>query len=604
MALLHLSTSRLVALSLLLILVLPSFATARNNNNNNNNSTGFQNPILPGFHPDPSCIHVPEDGTFYCASSSFNVFPGIPIHASQDLTTWKLVGNVLNRPSQLPDLAISNGSTSGIWAPTLRHHNGTFYLVTTLVHDKKPPDDPTRWDNIIFQTRDIWDNLAWTDAVHFDFTGYDTSPYWDDDDDDDDEGTEYIVGSHAYHVEPGIHLAKVDLETGEIKSKWTNLWNGTGGLAPEGPHIYKKDGYYYLMIAEGGTGLDHMETIARSENLYGPYEANPANPILTNANTTGYFQTVGHADLFQDACGNWWGVALSTRSGPEYTTYPMGRETVLTNVTWEDGGSSSWPIFNEPIEGVMHAWELPPTSGHLPGDNQYVTEGDENIQFPPGSKMPQHFVHWRFPVDEAYTMSPEGHENALRLRPSKLNLTGVDGNTGAGGGQTFVGRRQVDTLFTYSVDVDYTPKTLEEEAGVTLFLTQAINHHVRLGIALLPVSNTNTNTNTTTLVPHFRFHAISYVYVPASFSVVVPPAWNNKTLTMEIEAVNVTHYSFSAAPVGRPRRVIAYAPGKIVSWGFTGTLLGVYATSNGGNGTQPAYVSNWNYLGRGQVRDN
>ncbi|KAF2178212.1 glycoside hydrolase family 43 protein [Zopfia rhizophila CBS 207.26] len=551
--------------------------------------TGFYNPIVPGFHPDPSCIFVPEhDDTFYCASSSFNVFPGIPIHASKDLTTWRLISNALNRPSQLPGLAISNGSTSGIWTPALRQHNGTFYLVTTLVHDKRAPEDPSRWDNIIFQTDDLWNNDAWSDAVHFNFTGYDTSPYWD------EEGKSYIVGSHAYHVEPGIHLNTVDLKTGKLGGEWTNLWNGTGGLAPEGPHIFKKDGYYYLMIAEGGTGLGHMETIARSKELYGPYEANPANPILTNANTTNYFQKVGHADLFQDPRGNWWAVALATRSGPEYLTYPMGRETVLTNVTWENG---SWPVFNNPVKGPMRGWQLPRIIQNFTEGGPFVNEGDDNLQFAPGSKMPPHFVHWRPPVGDSYTISPEGHPNALRLKPSKLNITAIDGNAGGPGGQTFVGRRQVDALFSYFVDLEYTPKVLEEEAGVTLFLTQ--NHHARFGIAMLP------SANSTKLVPHFRFHAISYVPVPESFTTPVPVSWINQTLTMEIKTVNTTHYSFAAGPANGkdPLNTFAYVPGSIVSWGFTGTLLGVYATSNGGNGTTEASVSNWNYLGWGQVRD-
>ncbi|KAF2657932.1 glycoside hydrolase family 43 protein [Lophiostoma macrostomum CBS 122681] len=549
----------------------------------------FSNPILPGFHPDPSCIHVPEDETVYCASSSFNVFPGIPIHASKDLAAWKLVGNVLNRPAQLPDLAISNGSTSGIWAPALRKYKDTFYLVTTLVHDKRAPDDPTRWDNVIFETKDLWNESAWSDAVHFDFVGYDTSPSWD------EEGNSYIVGSHAYHVQPGIHLARVDLHTGHVQENWTNLWNGTGGLAPEGPHLYEKDGYHYLMIAEGGTGLEHMETIARSRNLYGPYEPNPANPILTNANTSSYFQTVGHADLFQDDRGDWWGVALSTRSGPEYVTYPMGRETVLTNVTWPNG---SWPIFNDPIEGTMQGWTLPQASGVLPGNGNLVSEGDDDLQFERGSRLPPHFVHWRPPIAESYSTSPEGHPNSLRLRPSSLNLTGLDGNAGGPGGQTLVTRRQVDTLFTYHVELDYRPETIEEEAGVTLFLTQ--NHHARLGIAMLPVGNT------TTLAPHCRFQAISYLPVPESFITPVPSAWHDKPLTLEIKAINVTHYTFSAGPADKsaPLEVLVYVPGSIVSWGFTGTLLGVYATSNGGNGSTPAYISHWNYRGEGQVRDN
>ncbi|KAH7135938.1 xylosidase : arab-like proteininofuranosidase [Dendryphion nanum] len=549
----------------------------------------FQNPILPGFHPDPSCIHVPEDETFYCASSSFNVFPGIPIYASQDLTTWKLVGHVLNRRGQLPDIATSIGSTSGIWAPTFRHHNGTYYLITTLVHDKRPEADPSRWDNIIFTTTDLWKG-EWSDAVHFKFQGYDPSPVWD------EQGNSYIVGAHAYRVSPGIHLAKVDLKTGELKSNFTNVWNGTGGLAPEGPHIYRKDGYYYLLAAEGGTGKDHMVTFARSKSLYGPYENNPQNPVLTNANTTNYFQATGHADLFQDKRGNWWSVALAVRAGPDFVTFPMGRETVLTNVTWTNG---SWPLFNNPIQGRMRGWQLPRNTRKLPGTGHIATDGDDDLQFRPKSKIPSHFIYWRPPIQESYTISPPGHPNTLRLTPSKLNLTGLDGNSGGPGGQTFIGRRQVDTFFSYYVDFDFKPRVLEEEAGITLFLSQ--NHHARLGIALLP----SNSTTPPTLTPHFRFHAISYIPVPASFVVPVPVAWHNKPITLELETLNTTHYAFSANLAGssaRPRR-LAIVPGEIISWGFTGAIVGAYATANGGNGTAPAYVSNWNYEGWGQVRE-
>ncbi|KAJ4295222.1 hypothetical protein N0V90_007233 [Kalmusia sp. IMI 367209] len=567
--------------TLFIALLLPGLASGRN-------SSQFLNPILPGFHPDPSCTFIPEEATFYCASSSFNAFPGIPIHASKDLKTWRLVGNVLNRQSQLPELAISVGGTSGIWAPTLRLRNGTWYVVTTMVHDKKAADDPTRWRNIIFSTQNIWNESSWSDAVHFDFEGYDTSPFWDDD------GTSYIVGSHAYKVEPGNHLAKVDLETGKLRSNWTNLWSGTGGLAPEGPHLYRKDGYYYLMLAEGGTGINHMETIARSKDLYGPYQPNPVNPILTNANTTEYFQTVGHADLFQDARGNWWCVALSTRTGPENKVYPMGRETILTNATWETG---SWPVIHNPVRGVMNGWPLPETDLSLPGHGPLVDQGDDNLQFPQGSQLPPHFLHWRPPIVENYVISPDGRENSLGIRPSTLNLTGVDGNS-ALGGQTFVGRRQVDSLFTFRVDLDYKPKSAQEEAGVTLFLTQ--NHHIRLGLGLLPISNASS-----TLAPHFRFTTEPYSSASPPFSILIPPSLQNNPLTLEIKAANTTHFSFAAGPAQSGNlTVLAYAPGEIVSWGFTGTLVGVYATSNGGNGTEMAYVSNWTYRGDGQVRDN
>ncbi|EKG13464.1 Glycoside hydrolase family 43 [Macrophomina phaseolina MS6] len=552
-------------------------------------SSTYTNPILPGFHPDPSCILVAEwNHTTFCASSSFLAFPGIPIHASRDLLNWKLIGNALNRPEQLPELANTSRQTSGIWAPTIRYHKGTFYVVTTLVHDDRDAFDPQRWDNVIFSSKDPYDDAAWSDAVHFAFEGYDTSPFWDDD------GQVYMTASHAYKVRPGIDQMTIDLETGETGEP-VNLWNGTGGLAPEGPHVYKKDGLYYLMVAEGGTGLNHMQTIARSASVNGPYHAYQGNPILSNANTTEYFQTVGHADLFQDTAGSWWGVALATRSGPEFLTYPMGRETVLFPVTWTEG---EWPVLS-PVRGRMEGWPLPPPDHSIAGTDPFISSPDI-VDFEPGSALPLHFLHWRFPRADAYEISPPGHDYSLRLKPSKLNLTSYDGQN-ATEDQTLLARRQVDTLFTFSVDVTFSPQQQEEEAGVSVFLTQ--NHHIDLGIVLLPLQNDSDTSPT--LKPHFRFRATSYVAVPDPVVVPVPDAWLNQSLRLEIKASNVTHYAFSAGPTAHQSQMmtVAYGAGSLVSWGFTGTLVGVYATTNGGNGTTDAYVSRWRYQGQGQFID-
>lgn len=520
------------------------------------NST-YTNPVLPGFHPDPSCILVKDwNHTFFCASSSFLAFPGIPIHASTDLQNWKLVGNALSRPEQLPELAATSKQTSGIWAPALRYHDGTFYVVTTLVHDDRDAFDPQRWDNVIFSSKDPYDDAAWSDAVHFAFEGYDTSPFWDDD------GSVYITASHAFKVRPGIEQMSINLETGETGEP-VNIWNGTGGPAPEGPHLYKKDGLYYLMIAEGGTGIYHMETIARSASANGPYEAYQGNPILSNANTTEYFQTVGHADLFQDASGNWWGVALATRSGPDFVTYPMGRETVLYPVTWNEG---EWPVLS-PVRGRMEGWPLPPAEVSIAESGPFISSPDA-IDFAPGSVLPPHFLHWRFPRADAYAISPPGHEYSLRLKPSKLNLTAYDGQN-ATEDQTLLARRQVDTLFTFSVDVAFLPQQEEEEAGVTVFLTQ--NHHIDLGIVLLPANN-DSAAPSPTLRPHFRFRATSYVTVPDPAVVPVPDSWQDQALRLEIKAANLTHYAFSAGPTAHQSQMmtIGYGAGSVVSWGFTG----------------------------------
>ncbi|KAI1163388.1 glycosyl hydrolase [Nemania serpens] len=569
------------------------------------NST-YTNPILPGFHPDPSCIFVPDwDETFFCASSSFNAFPGVPLHASKDLQNWKLIGHALNRREQLPRLAETNRSTSGIWAPTIRYDERakTFWLVTTLVDDDRAEDDPSRWDNVIFKSKNPYNPASWSKAVHFDFQGYDTSPFWD------DNGKAYIVGAHAWRVSPGIMLAEANLDTGKL-SPWKTIWDGTGGSAPEGPHIYRKDGWYYISVAEGGTGLEHMVTMARSKSLHGPYESNPANPVLTNANTTEYFQTIGHADLFQDPSKNWWGVALGTRAGAEYLHFPMVRETVMVPVTWEKGRFPVW----SPVRGSMSGWAFPKTTKDIPGAGPFITEGD-TIDFEPGSDLPAHFTYWRYPIPESYAVSPRGKPNTLRLLPSKLNLTALNGNYAGPSGQTFVGRRQQDTLFTFSVDLDFSPDagSREAEAGVSAFLTQ--NHHLDLGVVMLPATSSTgafpgaeldlATRDAAELIPQFRFRAFSYVPVPADIVVPVPTSWLGAPLRLEIRASNVTHFAFSAGPADAlsQMRTLLEASNEAVSWGFTGVLLGVYATTNGNSGTTPAYISRWRYTPQGQFRD-
>lgn len=567
------------------------------------NSTYF-NPIFPGFHPDPSCIFVPEwDDTFFCAASSFNAFPGIPIHASKDLKNWRLIAHVLNRPEQLPRLAETNRSTSGIWAPTLRYQDDTFWLFTTLVDDEKAPEDASRWDNIFFKAEDPFDELSWTDAIHFEFEGYDPSPFWDED------GKVYVTAAHAWRVSPGIHQAEIDLETGDV-GNWTVTWEGTGGQAPEGPHIYFKDGYYYLLVAEGGTGHDHMVTISRSESIAGPFESNPANPILSNTNTTSLFQAVGHADLFQDGNGHWWCVALSVRGGDDYVHFPMGRETVMAPASWGEG---EFPVIDS-IQGTMEGWPMPEENLDVDGVGRWVSDREDDIDFAPDSEFPPHFQFWRYPSEEYFEISPEGHPNTLRINPSKINLTALNGNYAGPGGQAFVGRKQQDTLFTYSVDLDFAPEKEEEEAGITAFLTQ--NHHLDLGVVYLPSGSETASfpgprggdesaVEEGDLAPHLRFRAMSYLPVPDTLVVPLPGAWAGETLRLEISAKNNTHYSFSAGPASARSQVqtIIDVSNEHLSWGFNGAILGIYATSNGGNGSTPAYFSKWKYTPQEQFRD-
>ncbi|KAI9162971.1 Non-reducing end alpha-L-arabinofuranosidase BoGH43A [Paramyrothecium foliicola] len=539
------------------------------------NST-FHNPVLPGWNSDPSCAFVKEaDNTFFCTTSSFLGFPGVPVYASKDLVNWKLASNALNRPEQLPELALNRGhQNEGIWASTIRYRDGVFYIITSYVQF-------ANWGPkiIVFTTTDPYDDAAWSQPVTIENPARDIDPdlFWDFD------------GKLYMSVAAGIYISEIDLETGSATEP-VRVWNGTGDRNPEGPHIYFKDDWYYLLIGEGGTELNHTVTIARGKSATGPFEGYEGNPILTNKFTNEYFQTVGHADFFQDAAGNWWGAALATRSGPEWVNYPMGRETVLFAVTWEEG---EWPVL-DPIRGTMTG-PLPPTNKDVPGDGHWINEPDV-VDFKPGSALPRHFLFWRPPQESLFEISPEGHENTLQISPSNVNLSATVGWDPTADGLGFVARKQSATLFDYSVDVSFSPKVRDEEAGITVFLTQV--QHIDLSIVNLPACNGST------LVPRFRFRVESSGLpsfdAPETYIMPVPKAWRSEPIRLFASAVSDTEYVFGAAPAARPEEYLELgsASGQIVSGGsgpFTGTILGAYATNNGGEGTTPAYFSKWRY---------
>ncbi|TQN69361.1 Non-reducing end alpha-L-arabinofuranosidase [Colletotrichum shisoi] len=571
------------------------------------NST-FQNPIISGFNPDPSCVFVPElNNTFFCATSSFLAFPGLPVHASRDLVHWKHVSNAFGRADQLPGLAFLPKATSGIYAPTLRFHEGVFYLLCTLVNQQLPRTNDSRWDNFVLTSTDPYSSDAWSDPVHFSFPGFDPSPFWDDD------GKTYVSGAHTAAYYPGIMHAPLDLDTGEI-GDIIMPWNGTGGRSPEAPHIWKRDGYYYLLLAEGGTRENHMVTMARSRSLRGPYDPAPANPLLTSANdTSSYFQAVGHADLFQDAAGQWWAVALAVRAGGSYGqdpgayfgNLPMGRETVLTPVTWAEG---EFPVFT-PVTGDVSGWPLPPEAIPEEGEGQ-LSDADDVVTFAPGTGLPIHFIHWRLPKARNYAVSPPGHWNTLALKSSVLNLTAFDADFALGRGQTFVGRRMAHSLFRFRVDVDWAGSLTKEEMEVGVSIIQDQAQHFDLGIVALKASGDDGGGD---LRPHLRFRGISETPYRATESppnevFPLPDGWAGKKLSLQIEAVNSTHFAFSAGLAGPAEeselRVFGHCKGTDLVPYYSGVAVGVYATSNGKHGEQAfeTYISNWRYTGIRQLR--
>ncbi|MDC2951962.1 glycoside hydrolase family 43 protein [Streptomyces heilongjiangensis] len=302
--------------------------------------------MVSGFHPDPTVCQV--DGTYYMAHSSFEYAPGVPLYRSTDLRTWEHLGHALDRPSQL---SVSGAVASGgVFAPTLRHHDGRFWLITTNLtegggHLLVTAEDPAG---------------PWSDPVRFpDAPGIDPDLAWDDD------GTCHLTWSGFGDQGPmGIVQAVVDPTTGKVLSEPRQLWQGTGGKFPEGPHIYHIGDFWYQLIAEGGTERGHAVTIARGPSPAGPFEPCPWNPALTARGTDSPVQNGGHGDLVEGPDGQWTLVYHGVRPrGTSPHWHVLGRETFASQITWEDG----WPRLGEPVEPSSPAVvteEL--SSPHLP----------------------------------------------------------------------------------------------------------------------------------------------------------------------------------------------------------------------------------------------
>lgn len=286
-------------------------------------------PVIPGFFPDPSVCRVGED--YFLVNSSFEYAPGIPIHRSRDLRTWTQIGNVLTREAQFP--AGVSGASRGIYAPTIRHREGTFFVVVTNVERGDEQFVVTATDPA----------GPWSDPIVFaGLGGIDPDLAWDDD------GRcflTYCALDEALRPEDGalpvIAQVRVDLDRGVLLEEPRVIWRGSGLAHPEGPHLYRRGEWWYLLTAEGGTERGHAVCVAGSRAIDGPFEAAPANPIFSRRSTGFPVQNTGHADLVEQPDGSWAMVYLGVRPrGFTPGFHVAGRETFLARVAWVD----DWPV--------------------------------------------------------------------------------------------------------------------------------------------------------------------------------------------------------------------------------------------------------------------
>jgi xylan 1,4-beta-xylosidase len=422
----------------------------------------YQNPIIAGFHPDPSIVRV--GGDFYMVHSTFSFYPGIPLFHSRDLVSWTQIGHVLDRPSQLnlDGLAISEG----IFAPTINYHDGTFYVLTTNVQGG---------GNFLVTATDPegpWSDPVWLPEAD----GIDPSIFFDDD------GKVYILhngpprGEPLYNGHRAIWMWEYDLDEQKLLGTETIVVDGGVDITLEpiwieAPHLMKIDGGYILIAAEGGTGPDHSQVVFRADEPMGPYTPYENNPILTQRHLdperpypVGY---TGHADFVETQNGEWWAVFLGVRpyDGDYFNT---GRETFMLPVDWADG----WPVILEGDAVVPYVHprpDLPPQpSPRIPTTGNFSHLDDFDTE-----ELAPCWTFIRTPHERWYDLSSA---------PGSLIIRARDHHIGGRVQPSFIGRRQQHAHASVSTEMNYMPEKPNDAGGLAAF--QNDDYYYFLGVTL------------------------------------------------------------------------------------------------------------------------
>lgn len=408
----------------------------------------ISNPILPGFHPDPSIIRVGKD--YYIAVSTFEWFPGVCIYHSCDLQNWELVSRPLDRVSQL-DMK-GNDASGGIFAPCLSYDKGVYYLVYTNVR--------THWydfmdcHNYLVTTTDIYGK--WSEPIYLHSAGFDSSLFHD------TNGKKYIVSLMRQYRKNRIQkiiLQEYDPKEKQLVGNMEEIYAGSGLSVPEGPHLYKRGEYYYLLTAEGGTGYGHAVTMARSKNVAEPYELHPANPILTSRNNMNlYLQKAGHADLVETEDGKWYMVHLCGRPLPPFRRCILGRETAIQKMEWKEDG---WIYLegggNEPRSEV-------------PGILKTIKKETKEKRYTFKHEISSDFHSLRIPYSEFASITE---------RTGWLRIHGKD-SPNSRFEQAILARRQEDFTCSLETKMEFEPLSERQMAGIIYFYDECDFYYLRI----------------------------------------------------------------------------------------------------------------------------
>lgn len=413
----------------------------------------INNPVLKGFNPDPSIIRVEDD--YYIATSTFEWLPGVQIHHSKDMVNWTLHAHAVTRKDQID--MIGNPNSGGVWAPCLSYDNGTFYLIYTDVKSLVGAYKDTH--NYLITAKDI--KGPWSSPVYLNSSGFDPSLFHDDD------GRKWLVNmvwDHRKGRNPfgGILMQEYSEEERKLVGPIHNIFKGSPIGLTEAPHLYKKDGWYYLMTAEGGTEFNHAVTMARSKSLFGPYEIDPKNPMLTSCDKPDLrLQRAGHASLVQTQHGDWYIAHLCGRPLLPEVRCNLGRETAIQKCYWDDDG---WLR----IEGGGNS---PRDEVDGPGLPLVHSEAEREKDDFDDEKLSKHYSSLREFISEEWA--------TLKERPGYLRMVGRE-SLNSVHRQSLIARRQQSFIFEAETAVEFEPDTFQQMAGLVYYYNTENYYYLRI----------------------------------------------------------------------------------------------------------------------------
>lgn len=502
----------------------------------------FINPILSGFYPDPSICRVKDD--YYLVTSSFVYYPGLPIFHSKDLVNWEQIGHGIHRTDQLD---YKNCETSlGLWAPTIRYYKGRFYIINTLVSEGR---EVCR-DNFIITAENP--SGPWSSPIFIQGAdGIDPSIFFDDD------GKIWYSGNciipeykSEYEGHHAIYICELDTETYQIVGDKKIIWDGsrTESKWIEAPHIFKKEGYYYLIVAEGGTFTNHCVMMARSKIIDGKYEICPRNPVVTHRHLSLMYSisVVGHADFVKTQNGEWWMVLLGVRPY-EGVNYNLGRETFLAPIIWDEDG---WIRLDTPNGLIREKERFPQIKPNPYPKKKSLDNFDGELDLAWNTVHPYQ--------KKIFTLSERKGFLRIYLQPEVIYEICTP---------PFLGRRQQHKEFEVSVAMEFTPKHDKEEAGLVLLSDDRFNYIFVTGLdsgkKILRLYKTE----------HGQYEKLKEISLKDKENLFLFIQGKETTYDFFYGQLQTEKILFSAD-------MNASLLSSTVNEGFTGTYIGMYASSN------------------------